>query len=88
MRTIGIAALVTVTDALLAFPIAFFMAKVAAGAGAGLLVVAILMPLWAGYLVKVYAWRVILSEDGVLNWALGPFGLKGPGYGSSPPGWS
>jgi putative spermidine/putrescine transport system permease protein len=80
-RTIGIAALVTVTDALLAFPIAFFMAKVASRRTRGLLVVGILMPLWASYLVKVYAWRVILSEDGILNWALGPLGIKGPGFG-------
>jgi putative spermidine/putrescine transport system permease protein len=80
-RTIGIAALVTVTDALLAFPIAFFMAKVASRRMRGLLVVGILMPLWASYLVKVYAWRVILSEEGILNWALGPLGIKGPGFG-------
>jgi putative spermidine/putrescine transport system permease protein len=80
-RTIGIAALVTVTDALLAFPIAFFMAKVASRRMRGLLVVGILMPLWASYLVKVYAWREILSEDGILNWALSPLGIKGPGFG-------
>jgi putative spermidine/putrescine transport system permease protein len=81
LRTIGIAALVTVTDAILAFPIAFFMAKVATPRVRGLLVVGVLMPLWASYLVKVYAWREILSEDGILNWALGPLGLKGPGFG-------
>jgi putative spermidine/putrescine transport system permease protein len=80
-RTIGIAALVTVTDAILAFPIAFFMAKVASRRMRGLLVVGVLMPLWASYLVKVYAWRVILSEEGILNWALGPLGIKGPGFG-------
>jgi putative spermidine/putrescine transport system permease protein len=80
-RTIGIAALVTITDAILAFPIAFFMAKVASRRMRGLLVVGILMPLWASYLVKVYAWRVILSEEGILNWALGPLGIKGPGFG-------
>jgi putative spermidine/putrescine transport system permease protein len=80
-RTIGIAAAVTVTDAVLAFPIAFFMAKVATPRMRGLLVVAVLMPLWASYLVKVYAWRVILSQDGILNWALAPLGVKGPGYG-------
>jgi len=80
-RTIGIAALVTVTDAILAFPIAFFMAKVASRRMRGLLVVGILMPLWASYLVKVYAWREILSEDGILNWALSPLGIKGPGFG-------
>jgi putative spermidine/putrescine transport system permease protein len=81
LRTIGVAALVTVTDALLAFPIAFFMAKVASRRLRGLLVVGILMPLWASYLVKVYAWREILSEDGILNWALSPLGIKGPGFG-------
>lgn len=81
LRTVGIAALVTVTDALLAFPIAFYMAKVATPRVRGALVVAVLLPLWASYLVKVYAWRVILSEDGILNWALDPFGLKGPGFG-------
>jgi putative spermidine/putrescine transport system permease protein len=81
LRTIGIAALVTVTDAILAFPIAFFMAKVASRRVRGLLVVGVLMPLWASYLVKVYAWREILSEDGILNWALSPLGIKGPGFG-------
>ena len=45
----------------------------------GLLVVAVLMPLWASYLVKAYSWRLILSEDGVLNWFLAPLGLQRPG---------
>ncbi|MDX6423990.1 MAG: putative spermidine/putrescine transport system permease protein [Gaiellaceae bacterium] len=82
LRTIGIAAAVTAIDILLAFPIAFYMAKVASPRVRGLLVVAILMPLWASYLVKVYAWRIILQGDGPLNWALEPFGLSGPGYGN------
>jgi putative spermidine/putrescine transport system permease protein len=81
LRTIGIAAAVTVTDALLAFPIAFFMAKVASRRVRLALAVGVLMPLWASYLVKVYAWRVMLSEDGIINWALNPLGLHGPGYG-------
>jgi putative spermidine/putrescine transport system permease protein len=81
-RTVGIAAAVTVTDALLAFPIAFYMAKVASPRMRALLVVAVMMPLWSSYLVKVYAWRTILSEDGILNWVLEPFGLSGPGYGN------
>src|SRR3954470_18085724 len=81
-RTFLIAALVTVADALLAFPIAFYMAKVARPRVKGLLVVAVLMPLWSSYLVKVYAWRTILSTEGILNWALDPFGLKGPGFGN------
>jgi putative spermidine/putrescine transport system permease protein len=81
LRTVGVAAAVTLTDALLAFPIAFYMAKVATRRTRAVLAVAILMPLWASYLVKVYAWRTILSEDGILNWALGPLGIKGPGFG-------
>jgi putative spermidine/putrescine transport system permease protein len=80
-RTVGIAALVTVTDVLLAFPVAFYMAKVATPRVRGVLVVAVLMPLWASYLVKVYAWRTMLSHDGIVNWALHPLGLHGPGYG-------
>ena len=82
MRTVLIAAAVTVTDAILAFPIAFYMAKVARTRTRGLLVVAVVMPLWSSYLVKVYAWRIILAEDGILNWGLGPFGLSGPGFGN------
>jgi putative spermidine/putrescine transport system permease protein len=80
-RTVLIAALVTVTDALLAFPIAFYMAKVATPRIKAVLVVAVLMPLWSAYLVKVYAWRAILSEEGALNWLLDPFGISNPGYG-------
>jgi putative spermidine/putrescine transport system permease protein len=82
LRTVLIAAAVTVTDALLAFPIAFYMAKLARPRVRALLVIAVLMPLWSSYLVKVYAWRIILAEDGILNWALDPFGLSGPGFGN------
>jgi putative spermidine/putrescine transport system permease protein len=81
-RTIAIASLVTVTDVLLAFPIAFYMAKVARPRTRGLLLVGMLLPLWASYLVKVYAWRQMLSADGVINWALAPLGAHGPGYGN------
>ena len=83
VRTVGIAAAATVTDALLAFPIAFYMAKVASPRAKGLLVVAILMPLWSFYLVKVYAWQTMLASGGVIDWALDPIGLSGPGYGST-----
>ena len=82
-RTVTIAAAVTITDAVLAFPIAFYMAKVARRRGKAILVVAVLMPLWSSYLVKVYAWRTILSSGGVFDWALHPLGLKGPGYGNA-----
>ncbi|MEA2607727.1 MAG: putative spermidine/putrescine transport system permease protein [Chloroflexota bacterium] len=80
-RTIRTAGLVTLTDVVLAFPIAFFMAKLAKPRIKALLVILVLMPLWSGYLVKVYAWRTMLSHDGVLNWALNPIGLHGPSYG-------
>ena len=83
LRTIGVAAAATATDAILAFPIAFYMAKVASPRMKGLLVVAILMPLWSFYLVKVYAWRTMLSTSGIINWALDPIGLNGPGYGTT-----
>ena len=82
-RTVGIAAAVTVTDALLALPIAFYMAKVATPRIRSILVVAILMPLWSFYLVKVYAWYVMLNSGGVINWALGPIGAHGPGFGTT-----
>ena len=80
-RTLGMGAAVTVADFVLALPIAYYMAKVATPRTRNLLVVAVLMPLWTSYLVKVYAWRVVLQEEGILNWALGPFGLHGPGFG-------
>jgi putative spermidine/putrescine transport system permease protein len=86
-RTILIAALVTITDALLAFPIAFYMAKVASPRAKGVLLVAVLMPLWSFYLVKAYAWRIILSSGGMLNWALDPFGLSGPGLEGTIPAY-
>ncbi len=82
-RTIGIASAVTLTDALLAFPIAFYMAKLASRRAKGLLVVAVLMPLWSFYLVKVYAWQTMLSAHGIINWALDPIGLNGPGFGAT-----
>jgi putative spermidine/putrescine transport system permease protein len=81
IRTVGMAALVTATCMLLAYPIAFYMAKVASARVRSALAVAVLMPLWASYLIKAYSWRLILSEHGVLDWALAPFGLKGPGFG-------
>jgi putative spermidine/putrescine transport system permease protein len=81
VRTLGMGAAVTLTTFVLAMPIAFYMAKVATPRIRGLLLVAVLMPLWSSYLVKVYAWRVILQEEGILNWALDPLGLKGPGFG-------
>jgi putative spermidine/putrescine transport system permease protein len=81
VRTLVTAAAVTVVDALLALPIAFYMAKVASPRLQRLLVIAVLMPLWASYLVKAYAWRGMLSQGGLVDWLLAPFGLGSPGYG-------
>lgn len=83
LRTLGIAAAVTVIDAVVAFPMAFYMARIARPRTRKLLVVAVLTPLWASYLVKAYAWRVILSQGGVLDWLGGPVGLSSPGYGTT-----
>jgi len=82
-RTVLIAALVTLTDAVIAFPIAFYMAKVASRRGKAILVVAVLIPLWSSYLVKVLSWRTMLSAGGIVNWALAPLGLSGPGFGNT-----
>jgi putative spermidine/putrescine transport system permease protein len=80
LRSVAVAAAVTAIDALIALPMAFFMAKVAAPRWRHWLVVAILTPLWASYLVKGYAWRVILANGGVADWATGG---HSPGYGVS-----
>jgi putative spermidine/putrescine transport system permease protein len=79
VRTITVAILVTITDALLGIPIAYYMARVASPSKRRLLLVAVLVPLWASYLVKVYAWRIILQGHGVLDGLLQPLGLTGPG---------
>lgn len=79
IRTITVAILVTFTDIALAFPIAYYMARVASPRRRRLLLVAVLMPLWASYLVKIYAWRTILQGNGLLDSILAPIGLEGPG---------
>ena len=83
LRTIGIAAAVTVTDALLALPFAFFAARIAPPRLRAALFVAVLIPLWSSYLVRVYVWRLILAKDGVLNWAVGNLGLGSLNIGYS-----
>ena len=75
LRTIGIAAAVTVTDAILAFPFAYYAARIAPQRLSSALFVAVLIPLWTSYLVRVYAWRLILANDGILNWTLDKLGL-------------
>src|SRR5213082_262018 len=75
VRTIGLAAAVTVTDAVLAFPFAYYMARVASRRVQTALFAAVLLPLWASYLARLYAWILILNHSGVLNWSLQSIGL-------------
>ncbi len=74
-RTVGIAAATTIADAILAFPFAYFMARIAGPKLRAVLFVLVLLPLWSSYLVRVYAWRQILDHDGILNWSLEKLGL-------------
>ncbi len=74
-RTVLIASLVTITDAALAFPLAYYMARVASRRVQTLLFAAVLLPLWASYLARVYAWILILNHDGLLNRSLQSIGL-------------
>ena len=81
-RTVGVAAAVTALCTVIAMPMAFFMAKVAPARARGLLVALVLTPLWASYLVKVYAWQAMVQPgSGVIAWVLRPLGADGPGYG-------
>jgi putative spermidine/putrescine transport system permease protein len=79
-RTIWMAAAVTVTDALIAFPFAYYMARVAGPRRRTVLFVLVLLPLWSSYLARIYAWRLILNHDGALNWSLGKLGLPTQGW--------
>jgi putative spermidine/putrescine transport system permease protein len=74
-RTVTMAAVVTVTDAILALPFAYYMARVASSRGRQALFIAVLLPLWASYLARVYAWIVILQKGGTLSWTLSKLGL-------------
>jgi putative spermidine/putrescine transport system permease protein len=75
LRTVGMAAAVTVVDGIVAFPFAYYMARVASPRTRTALFVAILLPLWASYLAKVYSWLLIFTHGGVLDWALRGVGL-------------
>ena len=81
LRTLGVAVAVTVIDAMVAFPMACYMAYVAKPRYRRFLVVLVLTPLWAGYLVKGYAWWVMFSNGGVLDWLGKPIGVGTPGFG-------
>ncbi len=82
-RTIFIAAAVTLTDAILAWPFAYAMVRLSGPKLRAALMALVLVPLWSSYLARVYAWRLILAHDGVLNWALAKIGLPGLHIGYS-----
>src|SRR3954454_13712803 len=88
LRTVAMAALVTVTCAVLAFPAAYYMARVASRRRRHVLAVLIVLPLWSSYLVRVFAWRTILAPNGPLDWAAQQLGLSGLRVGySDVAGW-
>jgi putative spermidine/putrescine transport system permease protein len=87
LRTLGLAVAVTLTDVVLAFPIAYFLARVASRRMRRILLIAVVLPLWASYLVKIYAWRVILQGNGLLDWLLAPIGISGPGLNEVSNSW-
>ena len=76
LRTVLMAATVTVASATIAFPIAYYAARYARGWVKGLFFIAVMLPLWSSYLVRVYAWKLILANEGVLNWSLAKVGLS------------
>jgi putative spermidine/putrescine transport system permease protein len=75
LRTVTMAAAVTIASAIISFPIAYYAARFARGRWKALFYIAVLMPLWSSYLVKVYAWKLILAKEGILAWSLDRVGL-------------
>jgi putative spermidine/putrescine transport system permease protein len=73
--TVQMAVIVTITDILLAFPLAYYMVRIASRRTRALLLVGVLMPLWSSYLIKAYTWRLMTGDKGTINWALGQVGL-------------
>jgi putative spermidine/putrescine transport system permease protein len=82
LRTLFVSLCVTLICAMIAIPMAFFMARIAKPKSRPILIALVISPLWASYLVKIYAWRTLFyPESGFINWLLGPFGIKSPGFG-------
>jgi len=78
IRTTTMAAAVTVTDALIAFPLGYFMAKSASPRLKTILIMGVMLPLWSSYLVRVYAWKLILAKEGILSWFINLLHLNAP----------
>ena len=77
MRTATMAAAVTIFDALIAFPLAYYIAKFASPRLKTWLIIAVTIPLWSSYIVRVYAWKLILAKEGILSWFINLLGLDG-----------
>jgi putative spermidine/putrescine transport system permease protein len=75
-RTTGMAAAVTVADAILAFPVAYYIARYASGRLKPMLYLAVILPLWSSYLVRVYSWKLILAKEGIVSWLFNAVGLQ------------
>jgi putative spermidine/putrescine transport system permease protein len=75
LRTVTMAALVTVASAIVAFPIAYYAARYARGRWKALFYLGVMLPLWSSYLVKIYAWKLILAKEGILTWLLAKLNL-------------
>jgi putative spermidine/putrescine transport system permease protein len=76
-RTAGMATAVTLASALLAFPLAYYIARHASARTKAVLYLAVLLPLWSSYLVRVYSWRLILAKEGIISWVFSQLGLSG-----------
>jgi len=77
-RTTTMATIVTIADALIAFPLAYYMAKLASPRQKTVLYLGVLLPLWSSYLVRVYAWKLILAKEGILSWFINLLHLNAP----------
>ena len=75
IRTVGIAAAVTITDILLSFPLAYYAARLASPRARNAVLVAVILPLWANYLVRIFAWKIMLTPNGFVNWLVELTGL-------------
>lgn len=76
-RTAGMAMAVTIADAIIAFPLAYYIARYASPRAKTFLYIAVTLPLWSSYLVRVYAWKLILAKEGIVSWFFHLFGLQG-----------
>ncbi|HJU50991.1 MAG TPA: ABC transporter permease [Acidimicrobiia bacterium] len=76
-RTVGMATAVTLASIAIALPLAYYIARYAPRRAKGWMVLAVLLPLWSSYLVRVYAWKLILAAEGIINWFLSRIGLGG-----------